>query len=167
MAYTPGSSSNERGVLDDATLRDTEARLQLALRAARMVAWEWDPATGRVGTVGDLKSIYGVDSLPQVTTGFALVHPDDREQRKSTVLAAMKRGSGYHSEFRVIRPDSAQTVWVEERAVVFRDEAGRVVKMTGVVMDVTERHTAEKALREANAELADANDQLRQSAVEL
>jgi PAS domain S-box-containing protein len=167
MAYTPGSSSNERSVLDDATLRDTEDRLQLALRAARMVAWQWDPATGRVGTVGDLKSIYGVDSLPQVTAGFALVHPDDREQRKSAVLAAMKRGSGYHSEFRVIRPDSAQTVWVEERAVVFRDEAGRVVKMTGVVMDVTERHRVEEALRTANAELAAANGELREQAVEL
>jgi PAS domain S-box-containing protein len=167
MGYIPESTSNKRGVLDDATLRDTEERLQLALRAARMVAWDWDPATGRVGTVGDLKGIYGVDSLPQVTAGFALVHPDDRERRRATVLATMKRGSGYHSEFRIIRPDSAQTVWVEERAVVFRDEAGHVVKMTGVVMDVTERRAAEKALHSANVELAEANDLLREQAVEL
>src|SRR5918992_5198504 len=167
MTYTPGEKTEEQGVLDDAVLRESEDRLELALRAARMVVWEWDPAADRMLTIGDLKGIYGIESLPQPAAGFALLHPDDRQRRKIMVMAAMEQGTGYECEFRIVRPDTGQTVWVEERAVVVRDESGRLMKMSGVVMDVTDRHVAVDALRAANAELESANAQLQEQAREL
>ncbi|MDQ3998035.1 MAG: hypothetical protein M3303_13595, partial [Gemmatimonadota bacterium] len=88
MSYSPGEKSEKGGVLDDAVLRESEDRLHLALRAARMVAWEWDPAADRILTIGDLKGIYGIESLPQPAVGFALLHPDDRQRRKVMVLGA-------------------------------------------------------------------------------
>jgi hypothetical protein len=167
MTYRAGSSAEQPGILEDLAVREGDERLQLALRAARMVAWEWDPAADRIATIGDLKGIYGIESLPQPKAGFALLHPDDRQRRKVLVSAALEQGTGYRSEFRVVRPDTGETVWVEERAAVVRDEAGRLVKMTGVVMDVTDRHDAEQELRAANAELEEANAQLEEQTREL
>jgi PAS domain S-box-containing protein len=126
----------------DAARRASEERLSLALDAARMAAWESDPATNRVTTAGDFRAVYGVDTLPDSAARFALVHPDDRERHRATVLAA-RSGAGYRSEFRIIRPDTGDTTWLEERGALVRDAQGRPARMVGVVIDVTERKRGE------------------------
>jgi PAS domain S-box-containing protein len=148
----------------EAAQRASEERLRLALEVARMVAWEWDPTRDRITTTGNLGEIYGVSSLANSAAGFALVHPDDRGRHSATVRAAVENGSGYRSEFRIVRPDTGELAWLEERGAVVRDRQGRRARMVGVVMDVSERKrieaererllTAERLAR-AEAETAD------------
>src|SRR5688500_10299865 len=100
----------------------SEERLRLALDAAHMVAWKWDPTRDRITTTGNLREIYGVSSLANSAAGFALVHPDDRERHRATVSAAAEDEKGYHSEFRIVRPDTGEIVWLEERGAIVRSE---------------------------------------------
>ncbi len=144
--------------------RASEERLRLALDAARMVAWEWDPMRERMTTTGNLREIYGVSSLDSSAAALSLVHPADRERHSATVKAAVEDGKGYRSEFRIVRPDSGETVWLEERGTIVRDSQGRRVGMVGVVVDVSERKRidAERerllaAEREARAQAEVAN----------
>src|SRR6185312_9887378 len=50
----------------------------------------------------------------------------------------------------VLWPDGT-TRWIEARAVVIKDTAGRPLRMLGANVDVTERHEAEDALRRSEA----------------
>jgi PAS domain S-box-containing protein len=143
----------------EAAQQASEQRLHLALDAARMVAWEWDPATERIAATGNVREIYGVSEISDSAAGFALVHPDDRQRHSATVHAAAEGGVGYRSEFRIVRPDTEEIIWLEERGAMVRNADGRLAKMVGVVMDVTERKRTEtehdrllSAEREARAQ---------------
>jgi PAS domain S-box-containing protein len=124
-------------------LQENEQRLQLALQSARMVAWEWDPTADRVTVNGDLREIYGTDVVSEASQGFAMVHPEDRERHEATVQASVASGTDYRSEFRIVRPDNGEVVWLEERGHPIVDADGRVVRLTGVVIDISGRKRAE------------------------
>ena len=77
--------------------------------------------------------------------GFAIVHPDDREQYRALVEDASARGEGWHSEFRIVRPRDGVVLWIEERATVTRDPITGAAHTTGMVWDVTDRKRADAA----------------------
>jgi signal transduction histidine kinase len=113
-----------------------------------MVAWEWDPHADRIVTTDNLAEVYGVPGIAGVEQGFELVHPDDKERHHQAVRQAVATGTGYHSEFRIIRPDSGQIVWLEERGQAVLDAEGEVARLAGVVMDITARKQLEEQQRQ-------------------
>ena len=129
-----------------AVLQERERHLYLALQAARMVAWTWDTAENRVYTTDNLPDIYGVSAVEYAEQGFSMVHPDDLPRHQATVNQALQELTAYRSEFRIVRPDNGQTVWIDERAVPIVDEAGRLQRLAGVVLDITERKRTEAEL---------------------
>ncbi|WP_419898800.1 PAS domain S-box protein [Roseomonas sp. USHLN139] len=94
----------------EAALRQSEARLRLALQAGRLGTWEFDLAAGRGRRAGPL-----AEALPQVAAeGFDLaewlapIHPEDRAavQAGFEALARDEREE-FRAEFRVRRPGAA------------------------------------------------------------
>jgi PAS domain S-box-containing protein len=134
-------------------LRDSQQRLELALQAARMVAWEWDPDADAVTTSANLPEVYGVTDIEGVEHAFGMIHPDDLGEHREKVDAAVASGGDYRSEFRVIRPDTGEVEWREERGLAIVDERRQLRKLHGVVMDITQRHLSEQALRESEERL--------------
>lgn len=124
-------------------LRASEQRLQLALQAARMVAWEWDPASNRVALTGNVAEVYGAPPGHGAGDGFALLHPEAGSGHRALVERALRDGSGYRDEFRVIRPDTGEAAWLEERGQAIVGPAGEVERLAGVVMDITARKQIE------------------------
>ena len=122
--------------------RKNETRLQLAIESAHMVAWQWDPSTDLVTTSANLRDVYGVDSFAGSSSGFDLLHPEDRPRHQATVLAAVQEQRAYHSQFRIVRPDTGATVWLEERGAPVVDSAGEVVRLVGVSSDITPQREA-------------------------
>jgi PAS domain S-box-containing protein len=139
---------NTEATISAEARRVSEGRLTLALEAADMVAWEWDPVKNERVSAGQLGKIYG-SSVKRAEDGVALLHPDDAVSHRSVVENAVATGGSYLSEFRIIRPEDGVVVWLEERARTISDEAGQLRKMVGVVSDVTTRKRAEKALQES------------------
>src|SRR5262245_13603891 len=130
-------------------LRDSQERLNLAMEAAGLFAWESDLATGRVIWSDSGEQIMGMTpgSFGGTYEAFlALVHPDDRE----SVISARKRalsGEGpYEVEYRKARPDGG-VQWGVSRGVVHHDEQGRPARLVGVNVDITKRKQIEEALR--------------------
>jgi light-regulated signal transduction histidine kinase (bacteriophytochrome) len=61
-------------------------------------------------------------------------------------------GKNFEAEWRVIWPDGS-VHWLAGRAVVFRDEKGKPLRLLGVNIDITERKQAEEQILRLNEEL--------------
>ena len=147
-------------------LRDREATLEEAQRIAHLGYWDHDLDTDLRTWSDETYRIFGLAPQERTITSAAwqdLVHPEDRRMVNQAVAEALRGGSRYDVDYRVVRPDGAVRV-VHSQGDVTRDELGRPCRIFGTVQDITERKQAEEDLREserryreAQMELAHAN----------
>jgi PAS domain S-box-containing protein len=150
-----GASSIKRDVTERKreaeALRQSQERLHLALKAARMGTWRWDIASGGLSWDAELCQLYGIASAEQVTRYehfLERVHPDDRMFVGGTIERALQGAGGLDYEFRIVLPEG-RVRWLADQGRVVRDPTGKLLYMTGVCLDVTERKLIEERLRQA------------------
>ena len=139
-----------------AALHESEARLQLAVRASHTGLWDWDMITDRVYFSPEWKRQLGLDDGEVGDTGAEWserLHPAERERvlKDLEALAASER-SEYEAEFRLRHRDGSHR-WIYSRAEIIRDEAGRPQRMLGTHIDITPRKLLEQTLTTTVAEL--------------
>jgi PAS domain S-box-containing protein len=132
----------------------------MAMDVAEIAAWEWDLGSRRMTWSTDPEALFG---FPAGAFGadrqiFRVLHPDDRQRVEETVADAMRSGSPYECEYRVLRPD-ATVVWITERGRVLRDAHGHADKLIGVSRDVSAQRRAELAREHALASERRARDE--------
>jgi PAS domain S-box-containing protein len=136
------------GELEDSTARllESEQRRSLALAAGRMGSWDWDWLNGDwMWDEGQFR-IFGADSESFVVNPAnvqALLHPDDVDELRKAMVQFNKGARSYEAEFRIIRPDG-EIRWCVGTAAATVDRAGRVIRVSGVTVDITERKRAEE-----------------------
>jgi PAS domain S-box-containing protein len=132
------------------SLKESEERFRLAAQAGKMFAYDWDVATDVIGRSPEATQILGIDEAAQ-TTGqriLAQVHPDDRE-RVASAIAALSPGRPHlQISFRMLRADGT-VIWVERRSRAHFDDRGRMLRVVGMVADVTERKKVEEVAKES------------------
>jgi PAS domain S-box-containing protein len=134
-----------------AALADANIHLQEAQRLANLGSWSWDIAQNRVLWSDQLHEIYGVPRARfrgTIEEFLRFVHPDDRAQVQASIDAAMRKGSEFTHEERIVRPDGSVR-YLHSIAEVVRNGKGAPVRMLGLCLDVTERKRAERALRQS------------------
>ena len=96
-------------------------------------------------------------SLEKVTgwNWTAFVHPEDVEGIVAKWRGCLATGESFEYETRVRRADGDYR-WMFHRKVPLRDANGNIVKWYGSSLDIDERKTAEEALRNSQAYLAEA-----------
>src|SRR5229473_3116367 len=143
-----GVDVTERKLAEEA-LRESEERLRLAAQAGKMFAYEWDAATDVIVRSGEFAQILGTDEAAQVPGReiLAMVHRDDRERLKAAVAELSPEEPYLQISYRMVRPDGI-VIWVERNSRAHFDEQGRILRIVGMVADITERKRAEERLRE-------------------
>jgi PAS domain S-box-containing protein len=144
-------------------VRESEERLHLAVQAGRMYAYEWDVATDVVVRSREYMNILGGRSEPiQLTRQQLLekVHPDDRPRFIAAVADLTPESPNAQLTYRVLRPDGS-VIWLEKNARAFFDQNGNMVRVIGMVADVTERKLAEAALTSLSGHLIEAQEEER------
>lgn len=138
------------------TLKETSRRMEMALRAGGMAAWEWTPK--KSFWTPRLFEVLGISPAQEPNPGlfFSLVHPKDLERLKLNWQAAVDGRDAFECEFRIIRPDG-KIRWLTGMGEVTRDKAGKVVRMHGVNWDCTREHDQAAALRESERRAQAAN----------
>jgi PAS domain S-box-containing protein len=114
-------------------------RLQLAMDAGRMGAWEWEIASGRVIWSPSLEQIHGLEpgTFPGTFEAYqADIHPEDRERVLGAIRRCLETGEDHEMEYRIVTP-AGETRWVAARGRILADDRGNPVRMLGICRDVT------------------------------
>jgi PAS domain S-box-containing protein len=130
----------------NARLRESESRRSLALEAGQMGSWEWNVDTGEVLWDAGQYRIFGLDPKTVQSTLEnirSFVHPEDLRRIEALVEKGAADGSTFQTEVRIIRPDG-QTRWCICAAAMASDSRGRVTRVSGVTIDISELKEAEE-----------------------
>jgi PAS domain S-box-containing protein len=151
----------------EAAVRRNEERHRLISRATNDVIWDWDLQTNRVGWNEAVREHFGCtpEELGPTAEGWSSrIHPEDRERVMASVHAAIDGSQeSWTGEYRFRRSDGAYATFLD-RGYIGRDASGKAVRMIGSMLDLTERHQAEAALRESKERFEALADNMSQLA---
>jgi len=142
-------------------LRESEATLANAQRLARLGSWEWQIGPDRLYWSDEVFRIVGMDRTQFGGNSAAFlerIHPEDRAEVERVFREAVATGSSFQHEYRVICPDGSEIVLLE-MGEPLRNAKGRVDRIAGSVLDITERKRAELAVRENEEKFRSVFDQ--------
>ncbi|ARV58591.1 histidine kinase [Nostocales cyanobacterium HT-58-2] len=127
-------------------LRESKARLQLALKVGRMGTWDWDMLMDTVTWSDGQFTIMGLqpnECQPSYEIWLKSVHPDDLAQTEQALQQAMLKRMEYYNEYRTLWADGS-IHWTEARGKFTYNLQGQPTRMIGVLIDITERKQAEQ-----------------------
>src|SRR5437016_3449372 len=140
------------------TLRERDARINLAAESADLAFWVIYPEQNTAWMSDKGRKMYGFDSKLPLTRDLICgrVHPDER----AAVHAAFDRACASHglfeSEHRLILP-YGKTRWVIVRGRCLEDEHGSLLELIGVTIDVSAQKQSELQLQIQREEMSHLN----------
>ena len=113
--------------------RDWRTRFEAAIGAHRMVAYEWDPASGAFAITGDTASLVGVPPARIATLADWLSHvvTDERDAMQTAFAMRADGGAMTTLNYRVQRADGTPVALTDETQAI-RDHDGSLHRITGI-----------------------------------
>lgn len=151
----------------------------MAFRKAGIGTWEWDIASGTLWWSEIAESIFGFfpgEFAGSYESFLDCVYPEDRHLVAEAVTSCIETGQDYCIEHRIVKCDGSLR-WVLETGDVIRDSKGHVVRMAGIVQDITDqriqrdetaksKERLEHLVKERTEELMWANKALQEEVAE-
>jgi PAS domain S-box-containing protein len=134
-------------------LIESEARLAQAQRVAHVGSFEWDVRTNLVTWSEELCRIYGLQPGQFAGTYeafLAFVHADDLDATRAVVFDALRGGTAFEYDHRIVRADGAVRM-LHTRGEAISDASGKPIKLAGSCWDVTELKEAMAGLERAHS----------------
>jgi PAS domain S-box-containing protein len=153
----------------ETALRESEANLAKAQEIAQMGSWIWDVAKNHGEWSIGMEKIYGIPSpegAGHLERVLHAIHPEDRIRYQSRILKLITHGGTLECDYRVLRPDGEERVFVVH-VVAEPDAEGHTALLHGITQDITERRRAEEKIRETLRYLEDLKAAVDESAVVL
>jgi len=114
--------------------REWQTRFSGAITAHRLVAYEWDPVTGKLAVTGDSSDLMGVPAASLATLADWLSHvvADDRD-RVATRFDERVRGQGEPDRMTYLLHAGSATMTATDEARAIRDHDGELHRVVGLV----------------------------------
>ncbi|MBD0266582.1 MAG: PAS domain-containing protein, partial [Tolypothrix sp. Co-bin9] len=129
-------------------LRDNE-RFELA--AVNCLFYDWEISRGTVERTEGITALLGYtqqEAEPTQEWWQQVVHPDDLQRVNDEFKATLAEGNRYKIEYRVRHKDG-HYVWLQDRGFVEQDGEGRVIRIVGISIDISDRKKTEADLQES------------------
>jgi len=136
-------------------LRVSEERFRRLVETANVIPWEADCSTWQMTYVGPQAStILGFPAQDWYCENFweDHLHPDDSEWVVRTCRENSYHQRNFSLEYRMLGADG-RIVWVQDLVTVLVDEADRPKLLQGLMVNVTERKSAQRVLENARHEM--------------
>ncbi len=129
-------------------LRKLEERLELAQGAANDGLWDFDIESNEVHFSPRWKQMLGYPPDAQLDSPDwrSLVHPEDMSRVQSAIRDHVAGKSPIFESVHRMKHRNGDWRWVVSRAKARVDEHGRLLRLVGVELDITERKLYEEAL---------------------
>ncbi|MDY7014291.1 MAG: PAS domain S-box protein, partial [Cyanobacteriota bacterium] len=102
----------------------------------------------------------------QVRSWVSLIHPEDKAATLAAIETAVANRQPFVIEYR-LRHACGENRWVSERGQGVFNPDGKLLWLTGVILDITAQKQAERALQQKNEDLGRALQQLKAAQNEL
>lgn len=137
-------------------MRESEERLRLAFWAANIGFWNWDLLTQEVYLSPIWKSQLGYEDH-ELSNAFStweiLLHPEDRESSFKVIQEAQQDPQRVFELYFRLRHKDQSYRWLLSRGRVYRDAAGKPIRIMGCHVDVTQQKEDERLVRESESRL--------------
>src|SRR5215469_3616253 len=144
------------------SLRESEQRFRLAAQAGRMYSFDWDVITDEVVRSPEHVKVLGSTAPLRSTHRQFLprIHADDRPRFNATLAGLTPEKPTAEVIYRVQSSDGG-LVWLRSSGRGFFDSDGKLVRVIGMVADITDLKRAEEALSGMTRKLVEAQEQER------
>ncbi len=149
--YDPAGERHPKSALD-VSISEREELLVEAERIAHMGSWVWDIDAGSVSWSDELYRILGYDPETEPASSerfFDAIHPQDRPRVQAGGRQLQETGVFDEGYARLLRKDGSIRHTLTNGAALF-DADGKLRRVVGTVLDVTEQHEAGLELERAN-----------------
>jgi PAS domain-containing protein len=119
---------------------ENEAPFWLSKGTSAFRVWEWNIVIEAGLWLNGLLALFGQAlGAPQMswTTFFSILHPDDRTELQTAFHNALVPDGVLDVEYRIQSPNQA-TRWAVSRGHTLSDSTGKLQRMVGFTMDITE-----------------------------
>jgi PAS domain S-box-containing protein len=139
-------------------LRESRARLDLAIDSANTGLWSMDLVTHTMWVSPSMRELCRFPAATEITgeTLFQINHPEDREAVRQAVRQAMRTDQLVSIEYRIVLPDGSVR-WMSARGRRRCNAAGEPIRVMGAAVDITQRKQLEARSRQHLQELAHLN----------
>ncbi|MGK7944645.1 MAG: ATP-binding protein, partial [Microcystaceae cyanobacterium] len=144
----------------EASLRESEERYKFVTSSARVGIWDWNLQTDAVYYSPVWMEILGYEDhfLPyEFNTWSDNVHPDDLATVMSDADHHISGRTPKYNNIHRMKHRQGHYIWIEAKGNCVRDEQGKALRLMGIVIDITEKRRAEKALKSARKAAEKAN----------
>ncbi|HET6628239.1 MAG TPA: EAL domain-containing protein [Woeseiaceae bacterium] len=129
-------------------LEELEERNKLVNLTANDGIWDFDGQTKRIALSRRWKEMLGYDQdrddvLPD---WYRLVHPDDMARVQARMREHLEGKTPFFESMHRMKHQNGEWRWMTSRAKALQDDKGRLVRLLGVEVDITERKLYEEAL---------------------
>jgi two-component system, cell cycle sensor histidine kinase and response regulator CckA len=134
---------------NEAVVRESSERLDLALRTSRTGVWSLEAVSGALVWDVYAREIFGFPgegSAARFDDLLGAIHPSDRQLVSQSILGADPNKSEVAIEFRVVWPD-ATVHYVFSRGDVFFDDTRTLARVIAVSHDITGQRWLEEQFR--------------------
>jgi PAS domain S-box-containing protein len=163
VSYSPDALDGEVVglfvMITDVTPRvEAQRQMDEAQQLAELGSWTLNPSTREITWSREMYRITGQEPAfpPVAGTLLSQVHEDDRERVTTAVREAGTNGVGYELTYRLVRPDGTVRE-VLSRVRAEQQEGGPVVRLTGVLQDITSSSVLARELTRVNDQLQQVN----------
>lgn len=95
------------------------------------------------------------DTYPKtIESWMSLIHPDDREEMRDVVINGIrKKKHRFELEHRMLLDNKKNVKWVNSIGEFDTDNNGKIIKLTGSLQDITEKHLSDQKIKDSEEQL--------------
>ena len=144
-------------------LKDLQSRMQMAIRVSRLGYWEWELETDKITWSDRMYEIFNFGKEQNLNSHLIVqkVHPDDKKLYKRQIKKILETKKGSTFETRITRnKDGKEEVLHILGRVECEEENGKLHKIKGTLVDVTEKRQALINLQHSHQMVVEQNERL-------
>jgi formate hydrogenlyase transcriptional activator len=150
------------------SLRESEARLNLAATSAEAGLWILEIASGHVWATEKARELYGFSQGQELNfDGFIqIIDSADRDEIRRSVEQALRTQGDFREEYRIVHPDGTIR-WMAARGRPYFNQSGEAERLMGVSLDISERKQMEGQLKKRLRDIEHLKQQLEKENIYL